>query len=237
MSPFRYARLQGGLVVPVLQPATTGANGDDASDTEMDKEKPTQKQVMSIVVCVLTHLRDGCMLLLGGSLLHVASNVLTTEEHERVEKCVFFEPTVVLILAVLWVATLVAAVLRYMRLLSLVPDTILDLALVFLGSALQIAVKPSDWISSVQDRWCSITDSNIGAIPLLVWLLGETLSFVSAAKTVVDYATRPPCGTPGVLWVVIYLVLGILSFPLIDMLIAPAMRELVDQSLNGTLVV
>lgn len=245
MPPPAYALLHGGMKVPILMPAhelelaTTGA---DASEAEGDGllvgkgRKKTTNETMHIVVCVLTHVRDAAMLVLGGSLLHVGVNVLGTENVERVEKCVFMEPFFVVLVGILWALTLVCAVSRYMNYLGLVPDTLLDLSLVFLGAALQISVKPTDWISSVEDRWCSITAADIGPLPLLAWLLGESLSFVSSAKTVVDWATRPPCGTPGLLWVCIYGVAGVASFPLIDGVLSPALRELVDAGLNGTLI-
>lgn len=243
MPPAQYALLSGGMKVPILMPAhelaPTGADADAAEGDGLLVGKGPKKstnETMHIVVCVLTHVRDAAMLVLGGSLLHVGANVLGTENVERVEKCVFMEPFFVVLVGVLWAITLVCAVTRYRGYLGLVPDTLLDLSLVFLGAALQISVKPTDWISSVEDRWCSISAADIGPLPLLAWLLGEALSFVSSAKTVVDWATRPPCGTPGVLWVIVYGIAGAASFPLIDGVLSPALRELVDNSLNGTLV-
>lgn len=245
MPPAQYALLSGGLRVPVLIPSheldapSTGADADAAEGDGLlvgKGPKKTTNETMHIVVCVLTHVRDASMLILGGSFVHVGVNVLGTDDTERVEKCVFMEAFFVILVGILWVLTLVCAVARYRGYLGLIPDTLLDLSLVFLGAALQISVKPTDWISSVNDRWCSLSAADIGPLPLLVWLLGESLSFVSSAKTVVDWATRPPCGTPGIFWVIVYGVAGAASFPLVDGVVSPALRELVDAGLNGTLI-
>ena len=219
------------LYVPVVTGAEARAAKPDVDDAGLGAETEV---ALGRVVCVLTHVRDAAMLLLGGSLLHVASNILSTEATERIERCVFMEPWLLAVVLALWIATLGVAVVRYWELSSLGLETVLDLLLVLLGSALQISVKPGGWASSVDDRWCSLTAGDTGPLVLLPWLLGEALSFISGAKTLVAWSTKPPCGTPGSLWAVFFLILGVVSFPAIDLVMAPALRELVDASLNAT---
>ena len=92
----------------------------------------------------------------------------------------------------------------------------------------QVATKPDGWTSSVDQGFCSITGNLVGPIPLLAFLCGEALSFLSAARSFVDYTSRPPCGAPAWIVAVVFLVLGIASFPLVDLVLAPALRETIS---------
>ena len=226
------------LTLTVAPPKPKAADEEEASPLVDEPQPTTQVLPLAVAVATLTHVRDASMLLLGGSVLHIAYNVISTEDDTPLSECVFLKWLPLLVLSLLWIATLVFAVSRIFGYLDgVVANTILDYSLVLLGAALQISVKPSGWINSGNDQlWCTVSSSSYGPTPLLVWILGEVLSFVSFGRSLADYALRPPCGAPAWLWVGGLIIVGFLSFPLVDLGITPLVREFVSDMHNASSV-
>ena len=204
--------------VPVADAATTEAE-------RKKQKKQVEERALNAVLVVVTHTRDCVFLVLGASLLHVGVNVHASDQDAPIAQCLFLLPGFLAVIAFLLTATLAMLVARYFCYDNLVVNTLLDVSLVFLGAALQLAVKPHGWTSSADQAFCSITANTVGPVPLLAWLCGEGLSFLSAARSFADYTSRPPFGAPAWIVAVIFLVLGIASFPLVDLLIAPVLRD------------
>jgi len=214
------------VVVKRTDPTTNSVSSGEVAVEEVAEVSP-----LTALVAVLAHTRDASLLILGGSMLHIASNTLAVEDGSKLKDCIFFATVPLIVLALLWITTLVCAIARIFGFADgLVLNTALDFCLVFLGSALQMSTKPAAWAQSAQDElFCTIAPtqgSAVGPVPLLVWLLGESLSFLSFGRSLADWGARPPWGTSPWPWVIGLFLLGLASFPIVDLALAPALRDL-----------
>ena len=127
------------VVVKRTDPATA-----EQTEGEVQVEEVEEVSPLTALVAVLAHTRDASLLILGGSLLHIASNTIGGDDGSKLSDCIFFATIPIVVLAVLWTVTLVCAIARifgYAQQLWL--NTLLDFALVGLGAAFQMSTKPA----------------------------------------------------------------------------------------------
>jgi hypothetical protein len=185
---------KGETVVKRVDPATS-----EQTSGEVQVEEVVEVSPLTALVAVLAHTRDASLLILGGSVLHIATNTVGGNDDSKLKDCIFFSAVPLVVLAVLWVATLCAAIARIFGMAQqLWLNTLLDFALVGLGSALQISTKPAGWAASAEDAlWCSIAPAAgtaVGPVPLLVCARTTALP----GRRPLTVATRPRAGVaPG----------------------------------------
>jgi len=186
------------------------------------------KQVVALLLRTITHVRDATVLILGGVLLHLTSLVAYQgDDASGLADCYFLTPGFAVVLAVLWLATATLAVARFFEMLnSLGLNTALDVCLIVLGSTLQLLTRPT---TDTRAHWCPV-DGDYGAVALVGFLLGDGLSFLSAARTIADWGLRPPGGRNGLCYAVVFTLIGIVSFPLNDTVLAPLVQDGINRA-------